>query len=227
MGVSRRTNANARRYLFEDRRGKDGIPSDEISFFVALGQQVHPNEIDASVRAKDVRSKLVDIPKALAILRPEPQLITGILHTDQEMSDWVTKELAKAKHKGPPFGPCLVATLDAFPCLPQSADHLTALASWVAQSKQGTLAFLPQEVSLQFFRLYHLLFLIASALFRASDSFGGLSAKLSHLGTALSLAITEHIGIALSYHRAAIRQLQERARQRLAGAHFTRSFSMS
>ena len=40
------------------------------------------------------------------------------------------------------------------------------------------------------------------------------------MGAALSLAVAEHLGIALSYLRAVSPKLQERARRRLAGAHF-------
>ena len=70
---------------------------------------------------------------------------------------------------------------------------------------------LSQEVIIQAFRLYRLRFLIAASLCRDSDPSGGLDPQLSHLGAALSLAITEHIGIALSHHRVVNQKLHARA----------------
>ena len=60
-------------------------------------------------------------------------------------------------------------------------------------------------------------FLIAAELCHAFEHFGGFANQLSHLGTVLSLSITEHIGIALAYHRVFNRKLQEKARQRIPG----------
>ena len=100
-GVSRRGNAPSRKPLPEDIRGK-GVPAfEEISFPVAPARHVQPTEHAASVREKDVRFALVDIPKALSNFRPEIRKIPGILHPDQELRDWVAKEQAKAKHKDP------------------------------------------------------------------------------------------------------------------------------
>ena len=50
MGVFRRTDAQARRYLFGDIRVKEGLDFEEISFLVALGKYAHPNGQAASVR---------------------------------------------------------------------------------------------------------------------------------------------------------------------------------
>ena len=60
-------------------------------------------------------------------------------------------------------------------------------------------------------------FLIAAELCHAFEHFGGFANQLSHLGTVLSLSITEHIGIALAYHRVVGQKLQEKARQRNPG----------
>ena len=63
-------------------------------------------------------------------------------------------------------------------------------------------------------------FLSAASLFHAIDPLGDSAAQISLLGTVLPLAITEHIGIDSPYRRVANQRLQERARQRLAGAQF-------
>ena len=79
---------------------------------------------------------------------------------------------------------------------------------------------LPQEVSLRALRLYRLRFLSAASLCHAFGPFGGLAPQLSHFGAVLSLAITEHIGIALFYRRVENQKLQERATKRLIGPQF-------
>ena len=132
------------------------------------------------------------------------------------MCDCATNEIAKAKYKDP-FGPYFVVSLGTAPWIPQSADRLAALDSWESQSAQDRPDFPPQEVSLQAFSLYRLRFLVAASLCHDSDPFGGLAAQLSHFGTGLPLAVTEHIGIALSYHRVVGEKLQERDRQLLVG----------
>ena len=48
LDVSRRTNADCRRYLFGDLLGKGGLDGDKTSRLVAHGKLVHPNERDAS-----------------------------------------------------------------------------------------------------------------------------------------------------------------------------------
>ena len=89
LDILRRANAQARRYFFEDLREKDGLAFDEISFLVALRQHVQPNEQAASVKEKDVRFTLVDIPKALESFRPWLTDISGIIHPGQDMVDWI------------------------------------------------------------------------------------------------------------------------------------------
>ena len=89
LDILRRTNAQARRYFFKDLREKDGLAFDEISFLVALRQRVHPNEQAASVKEKDVRFTLMDIPKALGSYRPWLTDISGITHPGQDMVDWI------------------------------------------------------------------------------------------------------------------------------------------
>ena len=117
------------KYLFEDLREKGGLDFGEIIFLVALGQHVQPNEQASSVREKDVRFTLVDIPKALGSSKPELNDITGILHPDQAMCGWVMKELSLAKHKDPPYEPYMVPSLASTPWLPQTADRAESLAS--------------------------------------------------------------------------------------------------
>ena len=215
VDISRRSNVQARKYLFEDLRGKDKLAFGEISFLVAPGQHLQPNEQAASVREKDVRFTLVDIPKALTDFAPHLGGIGGIIHPDQDMVDWIMREIAKAHHKDPPYEPYLVVRLDIAPWLPPSHDHTAALTNWRAQSKQARRVTLPQEVSIQAFCLYHLRFLLAAEICHAFDPFGGLAPQISHMGTVLALAVTEHIGIALAYHRVVNQKLQEKARQRV------------
>ena len=137
------------------------------------------------------------------------------------------KELANANHKNPPFEPYLVASRSSQPWLPQTDDHIYAIATWKALSKQAKRDFLPREVRIQSSRLYHMRFLVASFLCRAFDPSGCLRPQLPHLGAVLSLAIAEHIGIASPYHRVVNQKLQERARRRLVDEHFTPNFSMN
>ena len=63
LGFFRRTNAQARKYLFEGLREKGGLAFDEISSLVALGQHAQPNVEASSAREKDARFTLGDIPK--------------------------------------------------------------------------------------------------------------------------------------------------------------------
>ena len=65
--------------------------------------------------------------------------------------------------------------------------------------------------------MYQLRFLIAAELRHAFDHFGGFASQISHLGTVVTLSITEHIGIALAYRRAINQKLQEKARHRIPG----------
>ena len=62
--------------------------------------------------------------------------------------------------------------------------------------------------------MYRLRFLIAADLRKSFRPFGGLGPQLSHLSTALHLAIAESVGAALSYRRLVCLKLQEKARKR-------------
>ena len=73
---------------------------------------------------------------------------------------------------------------------------------------------MPQELSIQAFLLYQILFLYAADICRRWEGFGGLAGKLPHLSTVLALDVTENAGLALSYHRALSQKLCELARQR-------------
>ena len=87
LDILRRTNAQARRYFSEDLREKDALAFDGISFLVALRQHVQPNEQAASVKEKDVRFTLVDIPNALESFQPWLSDISGIIHPGRDMVD--------------------------------------------------------------------------------------------------------------------------------------------
>ena len=89
LDILRRASAQARRYFFEDLREKGALAFGEISFLVALRHHVKPNEQAASVKEKDVRLTLVDIPKALESFQPWLSDISGIIHPGQDMVDWI------------------------------------------------------------------------------------------------------------------------------------------
>ena len=89
LDIYRRTNSQSRRYFVEDLREKDALAFYEIRFLAALGQRVQPNERADSVKEKDVRFSLVDIPKALESFQPSISGISGITHPGQDMVDWI------------------------------------------------------------------------------------------------------------------------------------------
>ena len=139
-----------------------------------------------------------------------------MIHTEQEMVNWVNRQRAIAPSKDPPYVPYLAPKLSGAPWVVPNADHASARTSWIAYSRQARRAASPQETSIQSFSLYHMRFVFAAELCGAFGNFGGLATHLSHFPTILNLSITESVGTALAYHQIFPNKLQERARQRSA-----------
>ena len=118
IDIIRRANAQARKYISEYLRGKDDLALDQIGFLMAPAQHIQPDGHAASVREKHVRFTLADIRKALESFPPSISGISGIIRPDQDMVDWIMREIAKARHKVPPYEPYLVIKLDTAPWSP-------------------------------------------------------------------------------------------------------------
>ena len=89
IDIPRRTDAQARKYLFGDLREKTGLSIDRIIFLVEMGQRAQPNEHAASAREEDARITLAGAPKAIEISRPPRPGISGIMQPGQDMADWI------------------------------------------------------------------------------------------------------------------------------------------
>ena len=87
--ISRRADAKARRYLFGDLREKGGLAFDEISFLVALWQNVQPDGHASSVRESDVRFAFSGTPVALETPRLSISGMPGIFRPGQDTADWI------------------------------------------------------------------------------------------------------------------------------------------
>ena len=202
----------ARRFLFDDLGKCDRLQFAHLAFLFKLARHIPPH--DQKVREKNIRFAELEIPRALAEYAPSIAAISSFALPDQDMVNWVNKEIAIANSKDPPYQPYLVPTLSDTPRIPPDSDHAAARARRLGFAKQAKRPLAPQELSIQAFALYQLRFLIASDLFQSFATFGGLAPQLAHLSTAIHLPITESVGSALAYHRTLGTKLQEKARKR-------------
>ena len=208
----RTTDEMARRFLFEDLRKCERLQFSQLAFLFKLARHIPPH--DQKVSEKNIRFTELDIPRALADYTPSLAAISSFALPDQDMVNWVNKEIAIANSKDPPYQPYLVPKLSEAPWIPPDSDHSTARTRWLGHAKQAKRPTAPQELSIQCFALYQLRFLIAADLCQAFSTFGGIAPQLAHLSTVLHISITDSVGTALAYRRILASKLQEKARKR-------------
>ena len=173
-----------------------------------LSRQIPPH--DQKISAKNIRFADLDIPREISAYAPSPSNLTAFLLPDQEMVNWVQKEIAIAAAKDPPFAPHLTPKLCDAPWMPLDTDHKTARTRWMGVSNQARRRLIPQELSIRAFSFYRLRFVLSADIGSAWLFFGGIGPKLSHFATALHISITESVGSSFSYRRLGNLKLQEK-----------------
>ena len=146
------------------------------------------------------RYEEVTIPVKLRRWAPSLQDLKGLLLPDQDECNHFSFELAKGRCKKPPMIPFITGELHKQPWMPPQEAHSRALDSWKnlqkTHKRPSTL-----ELGFQSWIAYNLRFIMAGDLCGAWDTFGGLAAQLTHLGTVMNLAITENATIAQTYDK--------------------------
>ena len=72
-----------------------------MAFLLKLERHIHPN--DQKVSEKNIRFADLDIPRALQSYDPKLAILSSLLLPDQDMANWVNREIAVATSKDPPF----------------------------------------------------------------------------------------------------------------------------
>ena len=193
----RQVDKQARTYLFEDLRQREQKTYPELSFLIAMNQNLPPHSQGGA--AKDIRFVELDIPRSLLTYTPLLSGLSALFRPSQDMVNFASKELAQAASKDPPYTPYPTPKLRTHPWMSEPSDHLAAQAQWERYAKSSKKAQLPLELSIQSFLLYQLRFVLAADLCSARQGFGGIGPQLPHLSIALNLAVLETVGIAISY----------------------------
>ena len=140
----------------------------------------------------------ITIPVKLRKWAPSLENLKGLFLPDQDECNYFSLELAKGRCKKPPMVPYITADLHKNPWMPSQQAHTRSLESWKILQKTHKR---PSniEIGFQAWITYNIRFLLTGDLCGAWDTFGGLAAQLTHLGTVMNLAITENATIAQNY----------------------------
>lgn len=142
-----------------------------------------------------------------------PSKLPALLDPDQEMVNFFTVEITKARQKRPTYLPYVIPDLSQDPWRPFYPDHTKAIGTWkVPNGSRKKTA--PMDLSFQAWAFYNLRFLLVGDLAGAWTPFGGISAQSTHLGMILNMAIVENATIAMTYSRKFREQAAHLARQR-------------
>lgn len=126
--------------------------------------------------------------------------IRRLLLPGQDESNFSRFELANGRCKKHPITPFLVAEMSQKPWMPNGQIHSKALGGWeILQKTHKRPSSL--DIGSQAAIAYNIRFVLAGDLAQAWQTFGGLSAQLTHLGTVMNLAIAENATIAQTYDR--------------------------
>ena len=122
----------------------------------------------------------------------------GLLLPGQDMCNRFSLELATGRCAKPPAIPFLLADLRKKPWAASQNSHIRALGDWAVLRKSHKRPS-GAELSFQSWAAYIARFILDGGLSSAWDTFGGLSAMLSHFGDFASLAATGNPTIAQTY----------------------------
>ena len=103
------------------------------------------------------------------------------MRTDREMSNLISKVLAKYQAEVPEYTPYIIPGPAKKPRAQQTQDRTSASVNWRKFSRQGKRSNLHQQLPIQSRRLYSVRFLFAADFCRAFEGFGALAAHLDHL----------------------------------------------
>ena len=97
----RTTGEQARRFLFEDLRKTEQLNFIQLSFPLKHARHIPPH--DKKLSAGNIRFTELDTPRELASYSPLLSNLSSHLLPDQDMVNWVQKEIALAEARDPPF----------------------------------------------------------------------------------------------------------------------------
>ena len=192
--------------------GRNSLIFLQISFLLKIARRIPP--YDQKLSGENIRFDELDIARGLSAYCPQLSDLAALFLPDQDIGNWIQKEIAVAASEDPPYVPYLTPKLCETPRIPLDTGRKTARTRWMGFSKQARRSLIPQELSIRAFSRYRLRFVVSAALCSAWRSFGGLCPQLYHFPTVLHISITESVGAAISYHRMANLKLQEKARKR-------------
>ena len=148
-------------------------------FFETYGISSTPKASPENPRIEELT-----IPKEMKSWRLDLSSLTGLLAPGQEMVNFPTLEIEKAKQKRPAYHPYVTPDLSKEPWRPFYPAHAKAMDTWrtlnISHKKPS-----PLDFSFQAFVFYNLRFLLAGDLTGAWTPFGGISAQMTHFGLIL------------------------------------------
>ena len=149
----------------------------------------------------------VQITHQMTRWAPSLATLTGFLTPDPDMVNFFTIEMARGALEIPPYIPFVTGGCSETPWMPTEPMFARARETW---EKLQTAHRRPsnQPISFHAFVMNYLGFALAGDLASAWARFGGLAAKLYHLGTLLSIATTENAMAASPMTRPFVRSLR-------------------
>ena len=201
----------------KERKAQPNFP--ELRLIVDLFEVYGVSTVPKSA-VDNPRIEELTIPKEMKHWKLDLSHLTGFLAPDQEMVNFFTVELTKAKQKRPAYKPYVVPDLSKEPWRPFYPAHAKALETWRALNNSHKKPS-PLDLSFQTWVFYNLRFLLAGDLTGAWTPFGGMSAQLSHLGLLLNMSVIENATIAMTYSKLFREQAAHLARQRTTTVDWT------
>ena len=207
----------ARKYLLDDLRKKHKYEYSQLKLLLDIFNQFPPPRLNEHLKKDEVAYEEINIPLRKEKWSIKLNKLEGPIAPDQEMVNWVSHELAKAKLGSKHYTPYLFApSIQEEPWRPSgidSAAHKKALDSWKSMRKQLSDS-APQQCSLSAWQLYTWRFTLAADLAGAFNKFGGIQAQMNKIGVILQMAVVDSVSVALAYEIAFNKYCQTLARNK-------------
>ena len=212
LDIIRHADRDARRAFRSDLWELGRRSSPQMQRVVQLMAHFTPHIMKSRANANDPMCGELVIPERLRNFAADLSPMGASLKPNQLATNYVSRELGRAKCQTPSYTPYIVADFSAPPWPVPSADRATAMAKWNSNNQAPKPGARPR--SFHTWAMYRLRFIITADLCDAWLPFGGLSAQLNNLSTLLHLATVESISVALAHDTILSAHLEELARAR-------------
>ena len=189
---------------------KSGYQFDDLKFTIDIFELFPPPRRNTGTNQRTLFED-VRIPLSLRNSHIHFSLVSDPIRPDRSTTNAISQEMANAANSNPVSIPYVHVDYFKRPWIQSIIEHENASNSFKIKMKQYKSL---HPLSIQQYVLYRLRFIMATALCKAFDNFGGIVGQINNISIIMQIAVTDNPNIAMLYGDELHTRLSRYARER-------------